>query len=212
MITASNPNRLSSRRHARAESGLTLIEMVVTAFVFGLVLMGAIYTQQIGLQNDQLVQSKLGASYYSRQGFDKLTSDIRSAIMWQIGTGTGSTFTPVGTTNCLQSGNALQINLTAATNNYICYYFNTNLQQLIRWQNGVSGTYMVAQYLTNTMVFNAEDYLGNAATTRSYKNVIHVIFQFWQYQYPTTLVGSNSYYNYYKLEFRVTPHCPVWPP
>lgn len=200
-----------SCRRSRAEGGLTLIEMIVTVFVFGLVMMGAVYTQQIGLQNDQLVQSKLGASYYSRQGFDKLTSEVRSAQMWQIGTGTASTFTPVGT-NALQTGNALQINLTTSTNNYICYYFSTNLQQLIRWQNGVSGSYVIAQYLTNSLVFNAEDYLGNAASTRSYKNVIHVVFQFWQYQYPTTRVGTNSYYNYYKLEFRVTPHCPVWPP
>ncbi len=111
----------------------------------------------------------------------------------------------------MQSGNALQVCLTANTNTYICYYFNTSLQQLIRWQKGTSGSYVIAQYLTNTMAFNAEDYLGNAATTRSYKNVIHVIFQFWQYQYPTTRVGPNSYYDFYKLEFRVTPHCPLWP-
>ena len=192
------------------QSGITLVEMLVTMAISGIVILGCVYTQYFGMRQDQLVQSKLGASFYSRKALDDMTSDIRSAVTWQVGTGTSSSFTPVAT-NAVQSGNALQLFLTPATNTYICYYFDTSNQQLMRWKSGVTGNQVIANYLTNTMTFTAEDYLGNVASTRSYKNVIHVILQFWQYQYPTTRVGPNNYYNYYKMEFKVTPHCPSWP-
>jgi hypothetical protein len=60
--------------------------------------------------------------------------------------------------------------------------------------------------------FAVQDYNGNPATndidSTSYKRVIHTKLQFCQFQYPLTDVGTNGLYDYYKIEFRVTPHLP----
>jgi hypothetical protein len=58
------------------------------------------------------------------------------------------------------------------------------------------------------MYFRAEDYLGKVKTDLSYKYVIRVVMEFCQYQYPLTRVGPGYYYDYYKMEFKITPHCP----
>jgi hypothetical protein len=73
---------------------------------------------------------------------------------------------------------------------------------------GVSGYKVVAQNLTNTMSFTAEGYNGGPVVNLSYKYVVRVKMEFYQYMYPLTKVGPKYYYNYYKMEFRVTPHCP----
>ncbi len=67
---------------------------------------------------------------------------------------------------------------------------------------------VIAQNLTNRMFFRAEDYLGNIKTDLSYKYVVHIVMEFYQYQYPLTKVGPGYYYDYYKMEFKITPHCP----
>ena len=32
--------------------------------------------------------------------------------------------------------------------------------------------------------------------------------EFCQYQYPLTKVGSNCLYDYYRMQFKVSSHCP----
>jgi len=59
------------------------------------------------------------------------------------------------------------------------------------------------------MDFRALDYTGtNLVYDITYKYVIAVALHFRQYQYPLTQVGPGALYDYYKLEFKVTPHCP----
>jgi prepilin-type N-terminal cleavage/methylation domain-containing protein len=187
--------------------GLTLVEMMVTMGIFSLVVIGLVYANLFNLRQDQLVNSKLGASDQSRKAFSQMNADIRSAKLWAIGYGNGSQFTaiPNGT---LQRGNALQISLTTDTNNFIRYYFNTNRCELYRMETGVLGHHLIADHLTNQMFFQAEDYLGNVKTDLAYKYVIRIMMEFCQYQFPLTRVGPGYYYDYYKMEFKVTPHCP----
>ena len=70
----------------------------------------------------------------------------------------------------------------------------------------------LVNWLGNGLGFYLEDYNGNPATnvenSTSYKRIIHVNLQFCQFQYPLTPVGTNGLYDYYKMEFRVTPHLP----
>ena len=72
---------------------------------------------------------------------------------------------------------------------------------------------MVAEELTNNMSFQAEDYRGVVQTggTGLWRNCIRVILEFAQYQYPLTQVGPGFMYDYYKVEFKVSPHCPTLP-
>lgn len=207
MKTISIEQKTGSVTRANRVRGMTLVEAMVSMGIFSLVAIGLLYSNLFGLRQDELVNSKLGASDESRRAFNRLTREIRSAKKWQVGLGTQTDFTPIANGQS-QQGNALQLSFTTDTNNYTRYYFNSNTSKLYRMQNGGSGFQVIARYLTNNMFFRAEDYLGNIKTDLSYKYVIRVMMEFYQYQYPITKVGGGYYYDYYKLEFKVTPHCP----
>jgi hypothetical protein len=194
----------ASRRYLAA---LTLVEMMVTMAVFSLMIMALISAHIFGLKRDELVQSKLGASDQSRRGFDMLSQDIRGAKKWSVGNGTKTSFTSISN-GTAQQGTALQLSLTSDTNNYIRYYFETSKTRLCRMKSGESGYKVIAQDLTNTMYFTAEDYRGTTQAVLTYKSLINTKLQFRQYQYPLTKVGPGYYYDSYQLQFRLTPHAP----
>jgi hypothetical protein len=198
--------------HAQKRRGLlamTMVEIMVAMSVFGMVVVALVYTQIFCMRYDELVCSKMGASDRSRIGFDLLTTDIRAAKIWQVGSGTLTNFVPCGNaTN--QVGNSIQISYTTDTNSYVRYYFDTNFWKLYRLTNGMSTAYTVADSLTNMtgmgMTFRAEDYRGSNTTDLTYKYVIVTTLEFAQYQFPLTMVGSNYFYNYYRLQFRTSSH------
>lgn len=197
-------NVSSTRRDLRA---MTLIELMVALAVFGLALVAMLYAHIFGLRQDQLVNSKLGASDESRRAFNQLADEIRSAKIWQVGSGDGSHFAAIAN-GSTQRGNALQLNLTTDTNSFVRYYFDAQKGRLYRKESDEDGLQVIARYLTNSMYFQAEDFLGHVKSDLSYKYVIRVKMEFYQYQYPLTKVGPDYYYDYYKMEFTVTPHCP----
>jgi prepilin-type N-terminal cleavage/methylation domain-containing protein len=197
-------------RPGRRERALTLVEMMVSMAVFSLAVTGMVYTYLFTLSQDELTNSKLGASDQSRIGFDTLVNNMRTAKIWQVGNGNQSSFTPIPN-GTAQIGNALQISLTTATNTYYLYYFNTNNGQLYQCHSGVAGSTLLAQYLTNSMYFLGEDYQGNVLTNITHKGVIHLMMQFCQYQYPLTRVGPGYYYDSYEMDFRVCSHVPDGP-
>jgi len=193
---------------------MTLAEMMVAMGVFSLAVLGVVYTQMFIMKYNELTSSKLGSSEMSRMSFNDLLSDVRTSWTWAIGTGDQTSFTPVPNGNP-QLGNALQISPTQNTNNYVRYFFTTQVTpsltnfMLCRMTNGMSSHTVIAQNLTNnlyTNMFVAEDYLGNMLTTLRYKYVIHITLEFCQYQYPLTRVGPGYYYDDYKMEFRVASH------
>ena len=192
------------RKGARA---FTMVEMMVTMVIFSLAILGVFYAHIFGLKQDRLISSKLGASDQSRRGFDILTRDIRSAKIWAVGNGTASAFTSISN-GLAQKGNAIQLSLTINTSNYIVYYFNTNACELRRRVSGAGTTTLVANFLTNGMYFQAENFRGVVQTNLTHKGVINCSMEFAQYQYPLTRVGTGYLYDYYKLSFKVTPHVP----
>lgn len=208
------PNYLpsNSSRAAARHQAMTLVEMMTTMAIFSMVVLGFISLQIFGMRQDQLVQSKLGASDQSRKLLEKMGWEIRSAKMWEIGNVSGNSFVEVPDGQP-QRGTGIRIFLTSATNNYIQYYFNTNTRTLLRFRTGVAGEALVAQDLTNSMAFQAEDYRGTVQTAgdRMWRNCIRVILEFAQYQYPLTQVGPGKLYDYYKMEYKVSPHCPRLP-
>lgn len=181
--------------------------------IFSLVVLAVVYSHMFGMRQDELVNSKLGASDQSRRGFDLLARDIRSCKSWQVGNGNDSTFTaiPNGT---LQKGNAVRISMTLATNTFTYYNFVVNptndaYSELHRRKTSVSGYKVIAKGLTNNMYFQSEDYRGTIVQSNLLHNmVLHTWMEFAQYQYPLTKVGPSHYYDYYKMEFRLTSHQP----
>jgi len=198
---------LGNRR--RSQQAFTLIEMTTTAGIFVVLMLAFISSEIFGLRQDELVESKLGASDQSRKGFDQIVRDVRAAKVWQIGNYAGSTFTPIAS-GTSQQGSGLQLSFT---NNYatnVVYYFTTSGgdNQLWRYHTGDATYSVIASNLNGGLIFSAEDYKGMVVTDLQFRYVIHFILQFQQYQYPLTMVGTNYLYNLYRLEFRVTPHCP----
>ncbi len=196
--------------HPRRSEGFTLAELMVAMSLFSLAVLGMVYTQLFALSQDQMVNSKSGASEQARLSFNQMTSDIRGAKLWAIGNWNGTSFVPIAN-GTAQQGDALQLSLTSETNQYIIYYFKTNTFELRRWHSGDPQETVIVQYLTNTMRFQAETYTGAVQTDLTHKGVINVLMQFCQYQFPITKIGPNYYYNFYQLGFRVTPHVPDGP-
>ena len=208
-----SPNR-PTHNHRRRQA-LTLVEMMITMSIFGMVVAGFISLQLFGLSQSQLVESKLGASDQSRKLLERMGWEIRSAKGWEVGNVSGTTFTEVPNGQLLR-GTALKIfPYSNNTNTFVQYYFNTNARTLLRKQSGVAAVKLVAGELTNNMRFQAEDYRGsvltNADDSRIWRNCIRVMMEFAQYQYPLTQVGPGYLYDYYKLEYKVAPHCPTLP-
>jgi prepilin-type N-terminal cleavage/methylation domain-containing protein len=199
-----------ARRRAQQQAGLTLPELMVASAVFSLTVLGFVYCQMFGMRQDQLVNSKIGASDLARLTWNELANDIRASKIWQIGNGNLNSFTgiPLGTN---QQGNALKLSMTTDTNKYYIYYFDTNACALYRGHSGSTSRTCVANYLTNTMYFQAQNYQGANQTDLTHKGVINVKMQFCQYQYPITKIGPGYYYDYYKMEMRVTSHAPDGP-
>jgi Tfp pilus assembly protein PilW len=200
---------------ARGKLGLTMVETMVTIAIFIMLVTAFISANIFGLRYDELVCSKLGASEQSRRSFEKLTSDIRASKIWRLGTGNRFNFVPLPNgTNMV--GNAVQLSLTTDTNIYIRYYFETNGSfttqpngRLCRVTSG--GEYTIcAQYLTNasgtSMVFSAQNYLGQQMQDYQYKYVIDTLMEFYQYQFPKTYVGPGLYYDYYRIELKTASH------
>lgn len=196
--------------------GMTLVELMVSMGIFGLVSIGLLYTHVFCLKQDELVNSKLGASDQSRRGFDLLTRDVRAAKIWEVGSSTGGTnFTQIAE-GIPQQGNALRLSYTTNWNDGVLYHFDTsNLAddggKLYRLKRATGDVTEIARYLTNNMFFRAEDYRGNAQSNRTHKAVIKVRMEFAQYQYPLTKVGPGYLYDYYKMEFKLTSHVPDGP-
>src|SRR5215831_17412147 len=118
-------NSFRNKSSSAAEAGLTMVEMMVTIAIFVMLVTAFISANIFGMRYDQMVCSKLGASEQSRRSFQQLTSDIRAAKIWRIGSGNQSSFTAVSNATLLQ-GNAIQLNLTTDTNVYVRYWFDTN--------------------------------------------------------------------------------------
>lgn len=200
--------KLAERRARQA--GFKLAELITSTAVFSFMVLGFIYCQMFAMRQDQLVNSKIGAAEQARMSFNDLANDIRAAKIWTVGNGDLSSFTsvPVGSN---QHGTALMLSLTTDTNKYYLYYFDTNACKLYRTHSGSTNKTLLAQYLTNSMFFQAQDYQGNPQTDRTHKGVIDVMMQFCQYQFPITKIGPGYYYDYYKLELKITPHAPDGP-
>ena len=201
-------------------TGATLIEMMFSITILVMVVIAMMSAHLMGLRQNQLVESKGGASDTSRRVLNQLPVDIRSCKTWYIGNMSGTNFSK-DTDGAAQRGIALQLFDTSMESTKVLYYFdlsasNSSNGRLMRtvstnW-NPVCLASNLVDWLGGGYQFVAEDYTGTVATnqgySKAYKNLIHTKLQFCQFQYPLTPVGTNGLYDFYKLEFKATPHLP----
>jgi hypothetical protein len=211
------------QRSLRKARGWTIVEFLISSNLMVIVILGGLLAvHMMGLREMRLLESKAGASDSARRQITQLKNDIYGAKGWQVGSWNGSTFT--GYTNGVnQQGNALVIypliissNQIVDMSRYFMYYFDAsevaNNNGRLWFYNSTNGLNRIAvSNLIAPLYFTAENYQGNTQTVREFKSVIHATFQYSQFQYPLTQVGSNSIFDSYRIDVRATPHLPDGP-
>lgn len=188
---------------ASSASAFTLPEFLVTLAVMMIVMAGVMSTHLFGMKMFELTKSKLGASDEARAAISKMVSEIRSAKLLHVGNGSLSMFTEASV-NSPQVGNAIQIHPSTSTNTFVRYFWDASDKKLKRTTNGASVVSVVANSISNQLVFTAEDYAGNILTNNENNRVIGLTLQFYQLQYPTVSIGPGGYYDFYQLRTKIT--------
>ena len=176
-----------------------MVTMSIVLLVMGAVLSAHMF----GLKLFQITKAKLGASDESRAAISSMISEIRSAKLIRIGDGSLSNFNEVGV-NTLQKGSAVQIYASTNTNFFVRYFWDASDRKLKRTTNGSSYLSVVANSISNDLVFTAEDYNGAVLTNNENNRVIGLTLQFFQLQYPSVSIGPGGYYDFYQLRTKIT--------
>lgn len=184
----------------KSRRAFTLPEVMVVATLATLVLGGVIYAHMVGLRLFSYTQAKLGGNDDARNTAARLIDDIRSAKTVRVGNGSATSFTECAT-NSLQRGNALQLYPRRGSSNYIRYFQADDTLWRISPSNAPTA---IAKYVTNRVVFNAEDFNGVTLTNNENNRVIGVNLQFYQVQYAGAKLGTNQFYDYYQVRTKVT--------
>ncbi|HUZ07264.1 MAG TPA: prepilin-type N-terminal cleavage/methylation domain-containing protein [Candidatus Paceibacterota bacterium] len=202
-------------------AGFTLPEILIAMTIFTVLLGAVVALQLFGVRIYQFAATKLTATRDARNSMNFIQEQIREAKSIYIGsfsgtfsgsTGTG-TFTSIVSTN--QVGSALLLFPTTAENYGSIFYENPTNQALCSVlitnsttsNSGITtGTIMNlttnALFVTNSYVFQAEDYLGNILQNNQNDRIIHVTLQFSQLEYPVAGIGKGAMYDYYELHTR----------
>jgi type II secretory pathway pseudopilin PulG len=211
-------SNIPSRSRRKNTSAFTLIETMISISVYLVVFIGVMVAIQIfALRIYTLAATKLSATEYGRKALDQIRDDIRQGTMLQVGnvpaSGNLSQFSPI-TNSSVAQGDALQIYYTTNLGaSYSIYYLDqsipgTNyLKQYTINSSGVSTTNILVGYITNTIVFDAEDYLGNVVTNNPKNNQVYrMTLQFYQWEYPIGFIGGHGFnaYDYYQLRTKVS--------
>ncbi|MBU6399186.1 MAG: type II secretion system GspH family protein [Verrucomicrobia bacterium] len=186
-----------------AASAFTLTELMISVAILVLILAGVIASQLFGLGMFQITKAKLGANDMARKAINLLISEIRSAKSIQIGTGDLNSFSEIPP-NTLQQGPAIQIYPSTNTSYYVRYYWSSADNSLRRLTNGSATSTLVANSISNSLPFTAEDYAGNILTNNQNNRVIGLNLQFYQLEYPIVQVGPGGLFDYYQLRTRIT--------
>lgn len=190
--------------HQRARRAFTLTEIMITMALMMIVMAGVIYGHVAGLKMYGLTRAKLGASDMARAAINNLVTEIRSAKRVRVGNGTATSFAGLAEGEA-QRGNALLINATLNTNQWVRYYVDPASTRLIRMDHSGASREIVAEFVSNQVVFAAEDYQGNVLTNYYNNRVVSLTLRFYQMQYPVTAIGTpGAYFDFYQLRTRVT--------
>ena len=190
-------------------AAFTLAEMMFVVAVFSFIVAAIVAVQLFALRVYTLGSTKLSATTDGRETMNVLRDSIRSAKVVYVGSyASGGPFVRIPT-GALQMGNALEIATTNATRtNYIVYYLDnwdpTNV--LLSISNSVASSVRVqALYVTNYYCFFGENYLGYTNSDYENNTVIHILLQFYRWEYPLGFIGTNALnaYDFYNLSARV---------
>jgi prepilin-type N-terminal cleavage/methylation domain-containing protein len=211
--------------------GFTLVEMMVAIAVFALVVLVTVSMQIYAARVYTLAATKLTATEEARETMNDIRDQVRGARLVYVGNyvyNTGNPpvdFAPIANGDS-QQGNALMIYPNANTNSFTLVYLDpgyrtnnfaafsangaplgTNSLLLITYTNGgLQISNDIADYITNQIVFDSENFEGTILTSNENNYLIHLTLNFAQWEYPIAFIGSNAFnaYDYYQLNTVMT--------
>jgi hypothetical protein len=193
----SSPVRFRSRA---SRKGFTLPEVFIAVAVFMIMLAGVIGANIFGLKMFQINQAKLTATDWSRRTFGKITDEVHSCNSTAIlNIDTNGNFNGL-LDGELQQGNGLQIFPTTNTDSYTVYFLNLpdgTFRQTVT-KPGSTNTVILADSVTNPVIFSAQNISGQVLTNTADTRMIHLVLEFYQ---PETFMQRPEYY---RLETSMT--------
>jgi hypothetical protein len=196
-------SHLTNRTHPFRRRAFTLVEFQMAFGIIMMVIAGVISSHVFGLKLNEATRAKLSASDAARSALNKLVVDIRSAKIIDVGNGTYSAFTEI-TNGQVQQGSALRIFPTTNNNSYVVYYRDASDSTLKRASTSATTPIKVAEFLTNTVIFTSENYLGAPLTDNDNNRVIGINLRFYQIRYPIMQIGNGGYFDFYQVNTKVT--------
>lgn len=208
MKIASMPKPIKPLPRSR-NAAFTLMEMMIATGIFLGVFVGVLVGLQLfGLKVYTLAATKLSATDDARKTMNILREQIRESKLVYVGNYSSGTFNRIANGQP-QTGNALEM-FFADTNDEPGTSPTVYFQQTSGTTNAlycVSNNVVkrVANYVTNNIVFTAEDYQASILTTYDNNPVVRVALQFYEWQYPIGFIGTNGLnaYNHYRLQTRI---------
>lgn len=187
-----------SRAHRRKAAGFTLPEALIATTVFLFLVLGLVAANLFGLRWYQIGQTRLLATDSAREAISKMSDELRNSCSAVVGNVSNGVFL-AHVNGEVQTGNGLMIYATTNTNSYVLYFANATNQTFIRYSTDAGTNQVVAQSVTNTAVFQAQDYQGNVLTNNQNNRVIHCSLQFYSAPPQGPVAG------YYQLQTSVAP-------
>ena len=180
--------------------GFTLPEILIALTVFAFVLAGIIAANLFGLRMFQVNAAKLNATEWSRHTFGKITDEIHTCNTVTVGNMTTNGNFEGLLPGEVQQGTAIEIQPTTNTASLIYYFVDSldgTFRQTVSAPSGTN-TIILADSVSDPMVFKAQDFSGQVLTNSQNNQVIHLTLEFYQPEH--FMVGPD----YYKLETSVT--------
>jgi len=197
-------NNIHTKMRARLNQAYTLVEIMVAMAIFSMVVIGVVSGNIFGLKLYEVTRTKLGVNDYSRRALSMMTTSIREAKSASVGTGSDTTFVEPES-GVPRRGNALQINpLRNNTNVFIRYYRDTD-QRIKKVTDANPTPVVVADFVSNSVVFAEEDFRGNVLVNRQASRVISLNLNFYRIEFPVVPIGEGCFYEYYVLRTHITP-------
>jgi type II secretory pathway pseudopilin PulG len=198
-------------------SGFTLVEMMMSVGIYLFIFIGVMLAIQLfGLRVYTLASTKLSATAGARKALNQIRDDIREAKTLQVGNCTTAGATSFqAITNAVAQGNALQIFQTTNAVPYTIYYLQTGASSSftnylaayhVDASNNVAPLVKLSSYITNTIIFDAEDFQGNILTNNLKNNQVYgLTLQFYQWEYPIAVIGGIGLnaYDFYQLRTKI---------
>ena len=189
------PHLRSSWRPASAPAwGFTLPELLISITVFSLLVIGIVFANLYGLSMFHITETTLNATDDARKTIGRMTDEIRTCSGAWIGNVKTGVFAALFDGE-IQRGNSL---LISNNTSYVMYFVNPSDKTFRRTTSTPGSATVLVEFITNNVVFSAQDYLGMVLTNNQNSSVIHLNLEFYQAKRALQIA------QYYKLETSVT--------